>query len=272
MVRSALDLDQTSRRLGRDAAETPVADDVLLLDNVVAGGAKVSRLDAQYNAIVEWSGVIRVERRWLRHVESDAVTKTTEPNSTGRQVQRRTDRATKTARGGDSIEPQCRIESTGRASVVIALGRRGSAGGVHATVIGPIPVEHDAAVDEEHLALLPTSFGRVAEQTALDTGDDHRVTETVRAVSKTRGGEDVVDVTLAHPRSQRGLEVREGAVEDVARSAHPLDFPGALAQTRRPDLLGRVEPPDACRQKVDDTGRRRVHCVKRVDPNRVRIT
>ena len=53
---SALDLDQTARRLGRDAAEAPVADDVLLLDDVVAGGAEVSRLDAQHHAIVEWRG------------------------------------------------------------------------------------------------------------------------------------------------------------------------------------------------------------------------
>jgi hypothetical protein len=60
-VTAALDLDQTARRLGRDAAEAPVADDVLLLDDVIAGGAEVGRLDAKHYAIVEGSGIIRVK-------------------------------------------------------------------------------------------------------------------------------------------------------------------------------------------------------------------
>ena len=80
-----------------------------------------------------------------------------------------------------------------------------------------------------------------------------------------------MDVALAHPRSERGVEVREGAIEDVARGAHPLDFPGALAQTRRPELRD-ASNRRCCRQKVDDTGRRRVHRAKRVDPDSLRVT
>ena len=241
---------------------------MLLLDNVVAGRAEIRRFHAKHRAIFQWRGVIRVEGGRLRHVESDAVTEPAEPYSTGRQVQRRTDGAAETARGWDSIERYRGIESPDGASIVIALGRRGSTDGVHATVVRPVPIDHDATVDEKHFTFLPAPLGRIAEQTTLDSGDGHRVPETVRTVGETRRGEGVVDLALAHPRSQRGVEVREGAFEDVARRAHPLDFPIALTQARRPDDSRRVEAPDACRQKIDDAGRRRVHRSQCINPNR----
>src|SRR5215212_9689261 len=98
---AALDLDQTARRHRRDTAEAPIADDVLLLDNVVARGTEERGLDTEHRAVVEWRGVIRVDRGRLRHVQPDAVAKSTEPDAAGRQVQRRTDCAAKRARRGN---------------------------------------------------------------------------------------------------------------------------------------------------------------------------
>ena len=89
--------------------------------------------------------------------------KTAEPDTTGRQVQRRTDRAAKTAGSGNSIEHYRGVKRTDGPSVVSALGRRGCADGVHAAVVRPIPIDHDTAVDEEHLVFLPTPLGRVAK-------------------------------------------------------------------------------------------------------------
>src|SRR3954466_9708450 len=92
------------------------------------------------------------------------------------------------------------------------------------------------------------------------------------AVSETGGSQDVVYVALAHPRSERGVKVREGSFQDVACIAHPLDFPGALAQTRGPQLPGRVEPPNAPREKVDDTRRRWMHRSERIDSDALNVT
>src|SRR4051812_33128005 len=216
----ALDLDQTARRLRGDATEASVVDDVLLLDNVIAGRAEIRRFHAKHCAIHQWRGVIRVEGWRLRHVESDAVTEPSEPHATRRQVQRRTDGAAETAGGWDSIERYRGIERPDGASVVIALGRGGSAHGVHATVVCPVPIDHDTTVDKKYFAFLPAPLGGIAEQTTVDSGDGHRVAETVRTVGETRRGEGVVDLAFAHPRYQRGVEVREGTVEDVTRGAH----------------------------------------------------
>src|SRR5688500_10627834 len=91
-------------------------------------------------------------------------------------------------------------------------------------------------------------------------------------MSEAGSGEDAVDLALAHPRPERSPEVREGAIEDVARGAHPLDLPGALAQACCPDKFRRVEAPDTYRQEIDDTGGRRVHRAERVDSDRVRVS
>jgi hypothetical protein len=85
---------------------------MLLLDNVVAGGTEIRRLEAKDHAFVEWSGIVLMESGWLRHVESDAVTETAEPDATGRQVQCRTDGTAKTAGGWNGIERYCGIESS----------------------------------------------------------------------------------------------------------------------------------------------------------------
>jgi hypothetical protein len=90
-------------------------------------------------------------------------------------------------------------------------------------------------------------------------------------VVEARGGADVVDVALTHPRSEGAADACKVAIEDVAGAAHPLDFPGAHPQARRSDLPGQVELPDACQQEVDDTRRRRVDRTERVNANRLRV-